>query len=73
MGHGHLELVTLAAHGLDEDGQVHLTAARYQEALAAVAVGYTQGYILEQFALQTVTQMTGGDKLAITTGERGCC
>ena len=52
VGRGDLELITLAAHGLDEDGQVHLAAARDVEGVGA-HLGHVQRHVLQKFPLQT--------------------
>ena len=59
-----LELIALAAQVLDQDGQMHLTAAAYAECVGGIGFVDAQGYVLEQLAEQTLAQMTGGDKLA---------
>ena len=49
---------------------MHLAAAANAECVGGVGLVDTQGYILEQLAEQTLTQVTGGNKLAFLAGER---
>ena len=69
-GGGHLELVALAAHGLDEDGQVHLAAARHVERVGAL-LGDPQGHVLQEFLFQTVAEVSRSDELALAAGKGG--
>ena len=46
------------------------TAAANAECIGGVGFIYAQGYVLEQLTEQTLTQVTGGDKLAFLAGER---
>ena len=46
-----LELIALAAHGLDQDGQVHLAAAGHIEGESvAFDLGDAQGHVLQRLA-----------------------
>ena len=63
------ELVALAAHRLDEDGQVQLAATRYDPLAGNVGVRHPQGHVLLQFADQTVADLAVGDVLALAPGE----
>jgi len=65
-----LQLIAFAAHGLDEDGQMHLTTAHDTEGIGGGGVLYLQGHVLQQFLLQTVADLTAGDELALTAGQR---
>ena len=65
-GRRHLELVALPAHGLDQDGQAHLAAARHVECVgSALDLGDPQGHVLQRLAEQPLPQLTGGDELAL--------
>ena len=67
-----LELIALAAHGLDEDGQAHLAAARDVEGVGgALDLGHPQGNVLERLAEQALAQLAGGDELALACPRRG--
>ena len=66
---GHLELIALAAHRLDQNGQVHLAAARDVKGVGA-HLCHMQRDILEQFSLQTVAQVAGRDVFALAARER---
>ena len=69
-GGRHLELVALAAHGLDEDGQAHLAAARHVEGVHnALDLADAEGHVLQRLAEQAVTQLAAGDELALAPGE----
>ena len=49
---------------------MHLTAAANAECVGGVGFVYAQGYVLEQLTEQTLTQVAGGNKLALLAGER---
>ena len=67
-----LELIALAAHGLDEDGQRHLAAARDVEGVRrALDLGHAQRDVLERLAVQPLAQLAGGDELALAARRRG--
>ena len=57
MRRGDLELIALAAHRLNENGDVHLAAARNVERVCAL-LRHMQGDVLEELALQTVAQVS---------------
>ena len=65
-----LELIALTAQVLDQDGQVHLTAAANAECVGGVGFVYAQGYVLEQLTGTDAHAGGGGDKLAFLAGER---
>ena len=67
-GRGDGELKALAAHGLDQDGQVHFAAARHVEGVRAL-LGDVQGHVLQQLTLQAVAQVAGGDVFALAARE----
>ena len=69
MRRGHLELIALAAHRLDQDRQVHLAAACNVKGIGA-HLCHMQRDILEQFSLQTVTQVAGRDVFALAARKR---
>ena len=65
-----LELIAFAAHGLDQDGQVHLAASGHiQGGVGAFDLGDAQGHVLQRLAHQTVADLAGGDVLALAAGE----
>ena len=64
------ELVALAAHILDQDGQMQLAASGYLEAVSGFCLLYAQADIGVQLAEQTVAQMTGSDEFTFLTGQR---
>ena len=66
---GH-ELVAFAAHGFDQNGQLQFAAAEHAKSFGSVGILDADGDIGEQFLLQTVAQVTGGDPLAVPSGER---
>ena len=67
-----LELIALAAHGLDEDGQRHFAAARDVEGVhRALDLGHAQRNVLERFAEQALAQLAGGDELAVAARKGG--
>ena len=49
---------------------MHLTAPRHAELIGRLAVRDTQGHVLEQFAVQSVAQLAGRDKLAFLARQR---
>ena len=52
----HLELVALAAHVLDQDGQVQLAAPRDVKGVRALGLGHAQGHIVAQLVKQALAQ-----------------
>ena len=65
-----LQLIAFTAHGLDQDGQVHLTTAHDAEGIGGGGVLHLQGHVLQQFLLQTVADLAAGDELALAAGQR---
>ena len=65
-----LQLIAFAAHGLDEDGQMHLTTAHDTEGISGGGILYLQSDVLQKLFLQTVTDLAAGDILALTAGQR---
>ena len=65
-----LKLIALAAEGLNQDGQMHLTASCDTEGVGRLGLMHAQGDILEQFAVQTLAELTGGDIFALASGKR---
>ena len=59
-----LQLITFAAHGLDQDGQVHLTTAHDAEGIGGGRILHLQSNVLQQLFLQAVTDLAAGDVLA---------
>ena len=65
-----LQLIAFAAHGLDEDGQMHLATAHDTEGIGGGGILHLQSDVLQQLFLQTVTDLAAGDILALTAGQR---
>ena len=59
-----LQLVAFTAHGLDQDGQVHLTTAHDAEGIGGGRILHLQSNVLQQLFLQAVTDLAAGDVLA---------
>ena len=64
-----LQLVAFTAHGLDQDGQVHLTTAHDAEGIGGGGILHLQSNVLQQLFLQAVTDLAAGDVLALTAGQ----
>ena len=67
---GQCHFIAFTAHVFHENGQVHFTASADTEFICGCTVGNAQGNVLEQFFVQTLTQMTGGDILAFLACKR---
>ena len=65
-----LQLIAFTAHGLDEDGQMHLATAHDTEGIGGGGILHLQSDVLQQLFLQTVTDLAAGDILALTAGQR---
>ena len=65
-----LQLVALAAHLLDEDGQMQLAAARYLEDIRRIRLFDLHRDVRLDFLEQAVAQMAARDELAFAAGER---
>ena len=63
------QLISLTAHILDENGQVHFTTSGNPERIGAFCLCHTQGHVTEQFPHETVTQLTGSNELAFLSGK----
>src|SRR6185312_5898773 len=63
------ELVALAAHVLDENGQMQLTAAGDSHDIGLVRVLDAQGDVALQFPLQALAQLAAGHVLAFAARE----
>ncbi len=68
-GRADLELVALAAHRLDQDGQVQLAAAADQEGVGRVGRLDAQRHIALQLALQALLQLAAGAPGALAAGK----
>ena len=64
------QLVALAAHVFQQDGQVQFTAAGHFK--NAVLVGFldAQGHVVLQFLLEAIPDLAAGHELAFTAGQR---
>src|SRR5437660_1473657 len=66
---GHFELIALAAHRLDEQGQVELATAADKEELGRSGVLDMQAEVGIKLLVQPRAQLADGRELAIATGE----
>ena len=64
------QLVALAAHGLDEHGQVQLAAARDLEGVGRFGLVHAQRDVGLHLFEQALAQVARGDELALRAGER---
>ncbi len=64
-----LELVALAAHRLDQNGQVQLAASRDDKLVGCAAVLDTHADVGLQFAIEPRAQLARGAELALASGE----
>ena len=67
---GNLEFIALAAHILDEDGEVQLAAAADAEGIGGVGLLHAEGNVGLQLAHQAGAQVAGGDVSALAAGKR---
>ena len=63
------DLIALAAHCLEKDRKMHLASARNKEFLGRVAVAYAEGNVLEELAVESVADLTRGNKLTLAACE----
>ena len=70
LGCADLEFISLAAHRLNEDGEVHLSSAADAKGVRGVGIFDTQGDVAQQLAVQPVAQVAGRDELALFARER---
>ena len=67
-----LELIAFPAHGLDQDGQVHLAPARHVEGVGGVLdLSHPQGHVLQGLPHEPVPDLAGGDKFTLPAREGG--
>ena len=64
------ELVALAAHVLDQDGQVQFAATEHPKHVRLGGVLDAQGDVALQFAVQPLADLAAGDVLALAPGQR---
>jgi hypothetical protein len=64
------QLVALAAHVLQQDGQVQFAAAHHLEDAVFAGLLDAQRHVVLQFLLQAVPDLAAGDVLAFATGQR---
>ena len=69
-GFAHGELVTFAAHVLDEDGEVQFAAARDAEHVGVGGFVDAQRDVALELAHQALADLAAGDELAFLAGER---
>ena len=65
------ELVALATHVLDQDGQVKLAAAGDTEDVGVGGLFHAQRDVALQFAHQAIANLAAGHELAFASRERG--
>ena len=70
LGLSHLQLVALAAHGLDKDAEVQDAATVDEQGVGRGGLLHAQGKVLLQLFEQAVAQVAAGDKLALLAEER---
>src|SRR5579862_1223020 len=61
-----LKLVSLAAHRLDQNGQMQLATPRHDKLVGAEAILHTQADVGLQLAIETSAQLARRGKLAFT-------
>ena len=66
----HRQLVAFSAHVFQQNGQVQFAPAHDFEDTFFVGFADAQGHIRLQFFLQAIPNLTAGDELAFTTGQR---
>ena len=64
-----LELIALAAHGLDQDGQVQLAAAADLEGVGGIGLLDAEGDVCLDLLEESVADVAGGDILALSARE----
>ena len=72
-GRADLELVALAAHRLDQDGQVQLAAAADQEGVGGVGRLDAQRDVALHSAVQALLQLAAGDPGALAARRTARC
>ena len=70
LGPADLQLVALAAHRLDEHGELELAAAGDLDARRASGVLEPDRHVAEHLAVEAVAQVAGGEVRAVLAGER---
>ena len=72
LGVAQLELVTLAPHRLDENGQLKLASPEHDEGVRRLGLLHANGEVLSGFAKEAVAQVTAGQifGLLALAGER---
>jgi hypothetical protein len=50
---GNTEFIAFAAHVLDENGQMQLTAPGHPELVRVTCILYAQGYVMYQFTIES--------------------
>ena len=71
LGLGDLEFIALAAHVLDQDGELQRAAPFQQEGLLGIGVLQPQAGVVQDLAAQAVVQLGGGDEAPFLAGEGG--
>ena len=70
LGLTHLQLVALAAHGLDEDAEVQDAAPINEQGIGRGSLFHTQGQVFLQLFEEAVAQVAAGDEFAFLAEER---
>ena len=69
LGLAHGELEALAAHDLDQDGQLQLAAALDLPGVGPIGVEHAQRHVADQLLVEPGLDQSGGDLLAVAAGE----
>ena len=69
LGGADLKLEALAAHTLDQNGEVHFAAAHDLEGVGRAAVLNPKRHVLLQLVHEAVADMAAGDKLSFASGK----
>jgi hypothetical protein len=67
---GHLKLVSLAAHGLDEDGEVQLAAPGDEERVGGLGILHAQRDVVFELSVQPLADLAGGAPRPLAARER---
>ena len=66
----HGQLIALAAHVFQQDGQVQLAPPRHLEDAVLTGLAHAKGHVALQLLLQAVPDLAAGDELALSAGQR---
>ena len=68
-GTGNLKLIALAAHGLDQNGQVQLTAAGNNKRISLIRLFHAQGDIVPDLVEKALAELARGAPAAFPPGQ----